>query len=434
MRSYLINGGVSLKGSVQVNGAKNSALGIIAASIMSNKKSVIRNLPNVTDIKNLLDIIEIIGGEVQRIDKHTVSISGNKINPELAINYECVKKMRASYYLLGALLGKYKVAKVALPGGCEIGSRPLDQHMKGFKALGATITLENGTIIAEAKELKGANIYLDMPSVGATVNIMLAATFAKGKTYIINVAKEPHVVDIANFLNSMGAKIKGIGSDILEIEGVSELHQTDYTVIPDQIEAGTFMLASVITNGDITLTNVIPKHLGIVLYKLKELGSVIEVTENTIRVIGERKQSISVTTAPYPGFPTDLQPQIAITCGVTSKNSFIKETIFEKRYCYVDEVSRMGAKMKVSSDSLLIEGIPEYQNAIVEAPDLRAGAALVLAALNAKGTSVVEQISYIERGYEDFHLKLNSLGADIKIIEQNGIEDIKKLIKKGETL
>lgn len=434
MKSYLINGGVPLKGSIQVNGAKNSALGIIAASIISNETSVIKNIPNVTDIKNLLDIIEIIGGQVERIDNHTISINGNNINPNLSINYDCVKKMRASYYLLGALLGKYKVAKVALPGGCEIGSRPLDQHFKGFKALGATIKLENGTVIAEAEELKGNNIYLDIPSVGATVNIMLAATFAKGKTQIINVAKEPHVVDIANFLNSMGAKIKGAGTDILEIEGVNYLHKTTYTVIPDQIEVGTFMLASVITNGDIIITNVIPKHLGILIYKLEQLGSTIELTDNTIRVIGERKNGINVITSPYPGFPTDLQPQMAITCGVTNKNSFIKETIFEKRYCYVDEVSRMGARMKVSSDSLIIEGIPEYQNAIVEAPDLRAGAALVLAALNAKGTSVVENISYIERGYEDFHIKLNSLGAEIKIIEENGIKDIKRLIKKGELL
>ena len=419
MESYIIHGGYPLQGEVIINGAKNSALGLLAASIMSDEPSILSNVPNVDDVNHLIEVIENIGGEIQRIDEHTIDICGGNINPELSINYDYVKKMRASYYLLGALLGKYNIAKVALPGGCEIGSRPIDQHFKGFKALGATIKLENGIIIAEAKELKGTKIYLDIPSVGATINLMLAAVKAKGHTQIINVAKEPHVVDVANLLITMGAKIEGAGTDVIDIYGVDRLDGVEYSVIPDQIEAGTFMISSFMTNGLIKIKNIIPNHLQIIAYKLKELGANISFGEDFVIVDCQNinRQPINVVTAPYPGFPTDLQPQISVACGLANGSSFIKETIFENRYCYVDEVSRMGANMKVSSNTLAIEGIKQYKQAIVSVPDLRAGAALVLAALNASGESIVQDIQYIKRGYENLDIKIRNLGGFIEIIK-----------------
>lgn len=419
MESYIIHGGYPLQGEVIINGAKNSALGLLAASIMSDEPSILSNVPNVDDVNHLIEVIENIGGEIQRIDEHTIDICGGNINPELSINYDYVKKMRASYYLLGALLGKYNIAKVALPGGCEIGSRPIDQHFKGFKALGATIKLENGIIIAEAKELKGTKIYLDIPSVGATINLMLVAVKAKGHTQIINVAKEPHVVDVANLLITMGAKIEGAGTDVIDIYGVDRLDGVEYSVIPDQIEAGTFMISSFMTNGLIKIKNIIPNHLQIIAYKLKELGANISFGEDFVIVDCQNinRQPINVVTAPYPGFPTDLQPQISVACGLANGSSFIKETIFENRYCYVDEVSRMGANMKVSSNTLAIEGIKQYKQAIVSVPDLRAGAALVLAALNASGESIVQDIQYIKRGYENLDIKIRNLGGFIEIIK-----------------
>ena len=414
---YIIKGGTPLNGEVTIGGAKNAALGILAAAIMADETVVIDNLPNVRDINVLLTAIESIGATVKRIGPHVVSINGSTIN-DMTIDYDSIRKIRASYYLLGALLGKYKKAQVALPGGCEIGSRPIDLPLKGFRALGATVSIEHGMINTSADELVGNHIFLDTVSVGATINIMLAACMAEGKTVIENAAKEPHIVDVANFLNSMGANIKGAGTDKIRMTGVTSLHASEYSIIPDQIEAGTFMVAAAATRGDVLIKNVIPKHLEAISVKLMEIGATVEEFDDAIRVTSDHRLGhTQIKTLPYPGFPTDMQPQIATLLALSDGTSIVTESIFENRFKYVDELSRMGASIKVEGGNVaIIEGVEGFTGAAISAPDLRAGAALVVAALVAEGYSTVDCIHYIERGYECFEDKLAALGGYIEKI------------------
>ena len=423
---YIIKGGTPLNGEVTIGGAKNAALGILAAAIMADETVVIDNLPNVRDINVLLTAIESIGATVKRIGPHVVSINGSTIN-DMTIDYDSIRKIRASYYLLGALLGKYKKAQVALPGGCEIGSRPIDLHLKGFRALGATVSIEHGMINTSADELVGNHIFMDTVSVGATINIMLAACMAEGKTVIENAAKEPHIVDVANFLNSMGANIKGAGTDKIRMTGVTSLHASEYSIIPDQIEAGTFMFAAAATGGDVTVKNVIPKHLEATTAKLEEIGCEVEEFDDAVRVRApKRLHRTHVKTLPYPGYPTDMQPQIAVTLALAEGTSIVTESIFENRFKYVDELTRMGADIKVESNIAIINGVKNYTGARVSAPDLRAGAALVIAGLSAEGITTVDDIYFIERGYEDFDKKLQSLGAQIeKVSSEKEIQKFK---------
>lgn len=417
MNQYIMKGGNPLVGDVVVSGAKNAALGILAAAIMTDDDVIIDNLPDVRDINVLLEAIQEIGASVERIDRHTAKINASSIR-EVSVDDEYIRKIRASYYFIGALLGKYKSAEVPLPGGCNIGSRPIDQHLKGFRALGARIDIERGAVIAHAIDLVGGHIYLDVVSVGATINIMMAAALAEGKTTIENAAKEPHVVDVANFLNSMGANIKGAGTDIIRISGVRRLHGTEYSIIPDQIEAGTFMCAAAITRGDITVKNVIPKHLEAISAKLIEIGCEVLEGDDEVRVVGRpRQHSTNIKTLPYPGFPTDMQPQMAVTLALAEGTSMITESIFENRFKYVDELARMGGNIKVEGNVAVIDGVKGFTGAQVESPDLRAGAALVLAGLSASGYTVVDEIGYIQRGYECFEEKLQALGANIDIVD-----------------
>lgn len=414
MEQYVIKGGNPLVGEVDIAGAKNAALAILSAAIMTDETILIENLPDVRDINVLLEAISEIGAQVERIDKSTVKINGSTIG-NLSVDYEFIKKIRASYYLLGALLGKYKHAEVPLPGGCNIGSRPIDQHLKGFRALGADVDICHGAIVAKAENLHGSHIFLDVVSVGATINIMMAASMATGRTIIENAAREPHVVDVANFLNSMGANIKGAGTDVIRIRGVEKLHRTEYSIIPDQIEAGTFMFAAAATRGDVTVRNVIPKHLEATTAKLEEIGCEVEEFDDSVRVRAPHVlHRTHVKTLPYPGYPTDMQPQIAVTLALAEGTSIVTESIFENRFKYADELSRMGANIKVEGNSAIIDGVKKLTGARVSAPDLRAGAALVIAGLAAEGVTVVDDIVYIQRGYENFEEKLRSLGAEIE--------------------
>ena len=415
MEQYVIKGGNPLVGEVEIGGAKNAALAILAAAIMTDETVTIDNLPDVRDINALLQAMGDIGAKIDRIDAHTVKINGAFVK-DVPVDYESMKKIRASYYLLGSLLGKYKRAEVTLPGGCNIGSRPMDLHIKGFRALGANVEIRNGAVAAEAEKLVGSHIYLDKVSVGATINIMMAASLAEGKTTIENAAKEPHVVDVANFLNSMGATIRGAGTDVIRIAGVEKLHKTEYSIIPDQIEAGTFMFAAAATKGDVTVKNVIPKHLEATTAKLLEVGCEVEEFDDAVRVVASKPlRHTQVTTLPYPGFPTDMQPQMSVVLGIAQGTSTVTESIFENRFKYVDELTRMGADIKVESNIAIINGVEGYTGARVSAPDLRAGAALVIAGLSAEGITVVDDIHYIQRGYEAFEQKLASLGAQIEL-------------------
>ena len=424
MEQYIIKGGNPLVGEVEIAGAKNAALAILAAAIMTDETVTIDNLPDVNDINVLLEAISGIGATVQRIDRHTVKINGSTIS-DLAIEYDYIKKIRASYYLLGALLGKYKRAEVALPGGCNIGSRPIDQHLKGFRALGAEVEIEHGSILAEAERLKGTHLYFDVVSVGATINVMMAAAMAEGNTILENVAKEPHVVDVANFLNSMGANIKGAGTDVIRIKGVSKLNKTSYSIIPDQIEAGTFMFAAAATRGDVTVMNVIPKHLEATTAKLVEIGCEVEEFDDAVRVVAKKRLGhTQVKTLPYPGFPTDMQPQMGVLLSLSEGTSTITESIFENRFKYLDELARMGANIKIEGNSATIEGVERFSGARVSAPDLRAGAALCIAGLVADGITIVDDIVYIQRGYECFEEKIRRLGGLIEKVETE--KDIKK--------
>ena len=427
MEQYVIKGGRPLEGEVTIAGAKNAALGILAAAVMTDQEVTIENVPNVRDTRVLLQAIQGIGATVNYVDEHTVRISGGTINPnsDLCVDDEFIRKIRASYYLLGALLGKYKHSQVALPGGCDIGARPIDLHIKGFEALGAKVDISNGMISVNADELVGSPIYMDVISVGATINVMMAAVMAEGKTTIENAAKEPHIVDVANLLNSMGANIKGAGTDVIRIRGVKSLHGTTYSIIPDQIEAGTFMVAAAATRGNVLIKNVIPKHLEAITSKLTDIGAHVTEYDDSVRVMCDKRlKATNIKTLPYPGFPTDMQPQMAVTLALSNGTSIVTESIFENRFKYVAELSRMGAHIRVEGNTAILDGVETFSGANVAAPDLRAGAALVIAALVADDFSVVSDIKYIQRGYEKFDEKLRGLGALIEKVETD--KDIQK--------
>ncbi len=413
MSRYVMKGGTLLSGEVCISGAKNAALGILAGALLTDETVIIDNIPDVDDIDYLLNAFKEIGVVVDRDEKtrNRVIINASMINT-LVVDLPFLQKLRGSYYIVGALLGKYRHAEVVMPGGCNIGERPIEQHIKGFTALGADVEVKNGKIVAIAKELKGADIFLDLPTVGGTINIMLAAVLAEGKTTIENAAKEPHVVDVANLLNSMGANIKGAGTDVIRINGVKKLHKTEYSIIPDQIEAGTFMLAAVATKGDIVVKNVIPKHLESISSKLREMGCDITEGDDAVRVNANNPlKSIDVRTAPYPGFPTDMHPQMSVAMCLAHGTSTVTEKIFEKRFKYVDELTKMSANVMVKGNNAIISGVDHLTGATIQALDLRAGAALVIAGLAAEGFTIIEDVEYIERGYERFVEKMKGLGA-----------------------
>ena len=410
---FVMKGGNPLRGEVVISGAKNAALGIVAGALLTDEEVIIENLPDVRDINVMLEALRAIGAKVRRIESHVVSIQADQLSMK-SVDDDAIRRIRASYYFIGALLGKYHQAKVALPGGCAIGERPIDQHIKGFTALGAEVEISDGYFVAKAEELVGQHIYLDVVSVGATINLMLAAVLADGQTIIENVAKEPHIVDVANFLNSMGANIRGAGTDTIRIRGVERLHGTTYGVIPDQIEAGTFMCAAAVTRGDIVVRNIIPKHMESITAKLRDMGNIVYEGDEEIQVIGREKQKgTKIKTLPYPGFPTDMQPQIAVTLALAEGKSTVTESIFENRFLYVEELKKMGADITVEDRVATILGKEKLQGATLHALDLRAGAALVLAGLAAEGVTVLEDIGYIRRGYEFFEKKLVNLGAKI---------------------
>lgn len=415
MDRLVIKGKNKLSGNVVISGAKNAAVAVIPAAIMASDVCLIDNLPYIEDVKCLYTTLNKMGVECEYNDKHTLKIDSSA-NFSTTVTFDEVRKMRASYYLIGALLARFKKAEVALPGGCNFGTRPIDLHLKGFRALGAEVEVKGEVVCVSAVKLKGTNIYMDTVSVGATINIMLAATMAEGITTIENAAKEPHIVDVANFLNMMGANIKGAGTDVIKITGVDHLHGAEYTIIPDQIEAGTYMIAAAITSGCVKVSNIIPKHMDSLSAKLIEIGIGIEEGDDCIVVDArDRKfKATSVRTMAYPGFPTDLQPQIAALLSVCEGTSMITENVWEKRYQYIDELKRLGAKITVEGRVAIIEGVKELTGAEVEATDLRAGAAMIIAALNARGETVIGEVKYIDRGYEEVEKKFSAIGADIK--------------------
>jgi len=413
----LIKGGNRLNGTVQINGAKNAALPIMAATLLANSTHSFENIPDISDVWSMSEILSSLGAEVKRTEDGILRIDTTKVN-KYQTHDSYVRKIRASNLLIGPLLARYGRAEVALPGGCAIGSRPMDLHLKGFEALGAKVSVEYGWVKVAADKLKGTNIYLDFPSVGATENIMMAAVLAEGVTVLENVAKEPEIVDLANFLNAMGAKISGAGTDVIKITGVKDMRGVFYSIIPDRIEVGTFMLAAAVTRGTITMENVIPKHVEALIAKLRETGIRVETGEESIKVVGgPRPVAVDIKTLPYPGFPTDMQPQMMVLMALAEGTSIITETIFENRFMHVDELRRMGAKIKTEGNSAIIEGTETLNGANVQATDLRAGAALVLAGLAAEGETCISGIEYIERGYEGIVEKIRALGGNIAIIE-----------------
>lgn len=414
MEKLVINGGKSLRGSVEINGAKNAAVAILPAAIIANTgKCVIDNIPDIEDVHCLERILKSLGCTVNKLDNNTLEIDSTDVNNFDACT-EDVRRMRASYYFIGSLLARFKQARVELPGGCPIGVRPIDQHIKGFEALGAEVVIEHGAVKVKADRLVGTNIFFDVVSVGATINVMIAATLAEGVTTLENVAKEPHVVDVANFLNTMGADIKGAGTDVIRIRGVKELSGCSYSVIPDQIEAGTFMISAAATRGDITIKNVIPKHLESITAKLIEMGVVVEEGDDSVRVTvdGELK-GVNIKTTPYPGFPTDIQQPMSSLLSTVPGRSMINESIYENRHKHTDELKKMGANIKVEGRVALIDGVEKLTGAIVVATDLRAGAAMVVAGLMAEGETEITNIEHIDRGYPHIEEKFRSLGADI---------------------
>ena len=416
MEQIIINGGKTLKGSVEISGAKNAALAIIPAAILAEGVSIIENLPDINDIKNLVNILEDLGVKCEFVNKTTLKIDATNITKQRAEG-DAVRKIRASYYLLGALLSRFKKAEIEMPGGCDFGGRPTDQHEKGFKALGAMTEVSHGFIKISARELKGTNILLDVVSVGATINVMLASVLAEGATTIENAAKEPHVVDTANLLNMMGADIKGAGTNVIRINGVEKLKGVTYTIIPDQIEAGTYMIAAAITKGDVTVKNIIPQHMDPLTAKLVEMGCGVEEGDDYIRVFCKDTLTASnVRTLAYPGFPTDLQPQITALMATAEGMGLITESVWDNRFQYVNELKRLGANITVDGRMAVTNGPARLTGAKVTAIDLRAGAALVLAALSAEGTTVIEKATQVGRGYENIEKKLKGLGADITVV------------------
>ena len=416
MDRYLIQGGRPLQGTVEISGAKNAAVAIIPAALMVNGVVVLENLPRISDVDKLLTILEHLGAKVRHVDANTAEIDCRDVQFQDA-PFDLMRKIRASYYLIGAMLGRFGTAKTTMPGGCNFGARPIDQHIKGMEALGATVVVENGFIYANAPMggLVGNKVCLDMVSVGATMNVMLAAVFAKGRTIIENAAREPHIVDLANFLNSMGADVRGAGTDTLKIYGVEELHGGTYAIIPDQIEAGTFMCAAAATGGDVIVNNVIPRHLECISSKLRETGTVVEELENAVRVYRTKPlKPTKIKTMPYPGFPTDMQPQMGVLLALAQGDGTITESIYDTRFKYCEELCRMGADIDVTNAKAVFHGVKQLHGERVRACDLRAGAAVVIAGLCADGVTSVEDIHYIERGYEDFVGKLTGLGAKIR--------------------
>ena len=415
MEKFIVEGGHPLAGEVTISGAKNAAVAIIPATILSQGVCTIENIPNISDVAVLYQILKGLGAKIRVLDRNTVEIDATQVG-EPVVPYELARYMRASYYLLGALLTRCGRASVAMPGGCDFGVRPIDQHMKGFEALGATVTIEPGGMInARADMLLGAHIYFDMVSVGATINVMLASVKAKGITILENCAKEPHIVDLANFLNSMGADIRGAGTDVIKIHGVDILHGTSYSIIPDQIEAGTYMVAAAATGGDVLIKNVIPKHLEAITEKLEKAGAQVTEYDDSIRVRREGPlKRVNLKTMPHPGFPTDMQPQMTAMLSLAEGTSIITEGVWDHRFRYVEELRRMGALIQVDGKVAVIEGAPRLTGAPVRAVDLRGGAAMLIAAMTADGTTEIEDIEYIERGYEDIVEKLRGLGAHIQ--------------------
>ena len=421
MTKYIVQGGKPLFGEVEISGAKNAAVAIIPAALLVDGVCRIENIPQISDVTMCLKILEDLGAGIRSINRHTVEIDCSHIR-STRTNYEMSRKIRASYYLIGSLLGRFGEAEVAMPGGCNFGGvRPIDQHVKGFTALGSRVVVEGGFIHASATNgrLKGANIYLDVVSVGATMNIMMAAVMAEGVTVIENAAKEPHIVDLANFLNSMGANIRGAGTDTIKIHGVDRLNGGSYAIIPDQIEAGTYMAAVAATGGQVLVKNIIPKHMDCITAKLVEMGVDVVENEDTLLVRRTGKlQKTNIKTLPYPGFPTDMQPQITTVLSLAEGTSLVTESVWSNRYRYVDELKRMGANIQVDDKTAVVEGVNHLTGAPIQACDLRAGAALVIAALAAHGQSEITQVQYIERGYEDIIAKLRALGAEIRSVEE----------------
>lgn len=414
MEKFVINGGKPLKGKVHISGAKNAAVAILPAVLLADSPCIVENLPEISDVATLLRAIKSLGADVKFINKSTVEIDPKSAN-SYVIDKKMAEGMRASSYFLGALLGRHNRARVAPPGGCDFGVRPIDQHIKGFEALGARVIIENGMVDARAKQLRGCSVYLDVVSVGATINIMLAAVKASGLTVIENAAREPHIVDLANFLNSMGANIMGAGTSVIKIRGVNTLHGTSYSIIPDQIEAGTYMVAAAATKGDVLIENVIPKHLESIIAKLVETGAEITEYDEAVRVtMHGRPKKCNVKTMPHPGFPTDMQPQIATLLSVAEGTSIVTEGVWDNRFKYVDQLIGMGAKIQVDGKMAVITGVEKLTSAPVKAVDLRAGAAMVIAGLMTKGITEIENIIYIDRGYENVAEKFQMLGADIR--------------------
>lgn len=418
MDQFIIQGQNRLKGNVSINGAKNAAVAIIPAALLANDICTIENVPHIEDVLNYIEAFEKLGVKTNFTEKNTLTIDSRGMTSVCA-DYDCVKGMRASYYLLGALLGRFNEAEVSFPGGCDFGTRPIDQHIKGFNSLGAEVSVEHGNIQVKAESLVGTSIYMDVVSVGATINIMLAAVLAEGTTVIENAAKEPHIVDTANFLNSMGANVKGAGTDVIKITGVEELHGSNYMIIPDQIEAGTYMIAAAATGGDVTVDNVIPKHMEAITAKLIEMGVKVEEGDESLRVIVEEPlKNIRLKTLPYPGFPTDMQPQMAVLLANVDGTSIITEGVWESRFQYTDQLNRMGTNITVEQQLAVIEGkVNCLSGARVKATDLRAGAAMVIAGLIADGETTVTNVKYIDRGYERIVENLQALGADIKRVQ-----------------
>ena len=415
MERFIIRGGKKLNGTITIGGAKNAALPIIAAAVFAGEPCRIENVPEISDVRMMIKILRYIGAEVTSPEKGVIVVDSANVRSDVTIPDDMTRKLRASYYLLGVLLSKYGSASVALPGGCYFGVRPIDQHKKAFEALGATVSTDNAIVEVSGNELYGSSIYLDVVSVGATINAMLAAVKAKGLTVIENAAREPHIVDLANFLNSMGADVRGAGTEVIKIRGVSEMHGCSYSIIPDQIEAGTYMVAAAATGGDVLIDNVIPKHLESISNKLEDCGITVIEGDESVRIIsdGGRPRACRVKTSPHPGFPTDMQPQFATLLCKCNGNSTVVEDVWDNRFKYIDQLRRMGANIIVNGDTALISGVEVLQAAPVEADDLRAGAAMVIAGLMAKGETTVDNIKYIDRGYEGIVEKLTAVGADI---------------------